>query len=258
MNRFFVRFVILSLIFSVNLVAQDATSLKGKKILFTYGGWAGHEPVQCLELLKPWMEQEGAVVDTFTNLDIYADEEYMKSVDLVVQIHTMSSITGDQEKGLLKAVKNGAGIAGWHGGLCDAFRQNVEYQFMTGGQWVAHPGGSIEQYNVHITDKEDPITAGIPDFTMEKTEQYYMHIDPNVKVLATTTFTGEHADWIEGSTMPLIWKKTYGKGRVFYTSLGHVAKDLEVEEVNTMLKRGIRWASESKYDEVEEWVTPKY
>jgi len=258
MNRLIVKLVILSLIFPLNLVAQSAPSLKGKKVLFTYGGWDGHEPVKCLEILKPWMEQEGARVDTFTNLDIYTNEEYMKTVDLVVQIHTMSKISNEQEKGLLKAIKEGTGIAGWHGGLCDAFRQNVEYQFMTGGQWVAHPGGSIDQYNVTITDREDPVTAGINDFIMKETEQYYMQVDPNVKVLAITTFSGEHADWIEGCTMPVIWKKMYGKGRVFYTSLGHLAKDLEVSEVNTMLKRGISWASESKYEQPEAWISPVY
>ncbi|MBN2349094.1 MAG: ThuA domain-containing protein [Bacteroidales bacterium] len=258
MKRTLIRLIILSLIFSVNLIAQDAPSLKGKHVLFTYGGWDGHEPVKCIELLKPWMEQEGAQVDTFTNLDIYADEEYMKTVDLVVQIVTMSKITEEQENGLLRAIKNGTGIAGWHGGMGDAFRENVEYQFMTGGQWVAHPGGIIKEYNLSITDKEDLVTAGINDFKMKNTEQYYMHVDPNVKVLAITTFTGEHADWIKGCTMPVVWKKMYGKGRVFYTSLGHVVKDLEVSEVNTILKRGIRWASESKYAPSETWISPVY
>jgi type 1 glutamine amidotransferase len=234
----------------------ELPSLKGKKILYTYGGWKGHEPLKSVELLLPWLEAEGAEVDTFTNLDIYADEAYMKSVDLIIQIHTMSKISKEQEKGLLNAVRAGAGIAGWHGGLGDSFRNNVKYQYMVGGQWVAHPGGVID-YSVQIIDQEDPVTKGLSDFDMHS-EQYYMHVDPNVKVLATTTFTSEHDDWIEGNTMPVTWKKMYGKGRVFYTSVGHVMADFEVPEALEMLKRGIRWSSASKHAPADEWRSPVY
>jgi type 1 glutamine amidotransferase len=231
-------------------------SLKGKKILFTYGGWTGHEPVQSMELFKPWLEKEGASVDAFDTLDPYADAEYMKDIDLVIQTFTMAKITGAQEKGLLKAVEGGCGLAGWHGGLCDSFRQNVAYQFMCGGQWVAHPGGVID-YHVQITDHQDPVTSGLADFDMHS-EQYYLHVDPNMKVLATTTFSDKHADWIGGCTMPVVWKKMHGKGRVFYSSLGHVMKDFEVPEALEIMQRGIMWASASKYAPAESWKKPVY
>lgn len=231
-------------------------SLEGRSVLFVYGGWEGHEPEKCLNLLKPWLEEEGARVRVEPKLDVYTEEEYMSSVDLIIQVFTGGDITKEQEQGLLKAVREGAGMAGWHGGMCDAFRKNTEYQFMTGGQWVAHPGGIID-YTVQITDQKDQVTKGIPDFKM-RSEQYYMHVDPNVKVLATTTFSGEHSPWIKGSTMPITWKKMYGEGRIFYTSLGHVAADLEVPEANEMLKRGIRWASDSRYQPAEKWVSPVY
>ena len=180
----------------------------------------------------------------------------MKDIDLVIQVFTMATITGDQEKGLLKAVSSGCGLAGWHGGLCDSFRQNTEYQFMTGGQWVAHPGGVID-YHVRVTDHQDPVTGGLSDFDMHS-EQYYMHVDPNVKVLATTRYSGDHAPWIEGCTMPVTWKKMYGKGRVFYSSLGHVMKDFEVPQALAIMQRGIKWASASKYAPAEEWISPVY
>jgi type 1 glutamine amidotransferase len=228
----------------------------GRKILYTYGGWTGHEPEESVQLFKPWMESEGAVVEVFNSLDPYADPEYMRSVDLVVQIFTMAEISAQQEEGLLAAIGMGTGIAGWHGGLCDSFRQNVAYQFMTGGQWVAHPGGVID-YSVKVTDRSDPVTEGMKRFDMHS-EQYYMHVDPNVKVLATTTFSSEHADWIEGCTMPVVWKKMYGKGRVFYSSLGHVMKDFEVHEALEIMKRGIKWASASKYEPAEPWRNPVY
>ncbi len=231
-------------------------SLEGRKILYTYGGWDGHEPELSVKLFKPWLEEQGANVDVFDNLEPYADADYMKEVDLVIQIFTMSKISNEQEKGLLEAVKNGCGLAGWHGGICDSFRQNVDYQFMTGGQWVAHPGGVID-YSVQITDHDDPVIAGLKDFSMHS-EQYYLHVDPNMKVLATTTFNADHASWIDGCTMPVVWKKMYGMGRVFYSSLGHVMSDFEVPEAMEIMQRGMRWASGSRYEAAEPWKKPMY
>jgi type 1 glutamine amidotransferase len=174
-------------------------------------------------------------------LDAYLDSAKMQALNLIVPVWTMGTITREQEAGLLQAVKNGVGIAGWHGGMGDSFRNNTEYQFMVGGQWVAHPGGVID-YDVNILDHHDPITAGLPDFHMHS-EQYYMHVDPSNEVLATTTFGGEYAPWIKGTVMPVAWKRLWGAGRVFYTSLGHVAKDFSVTEARTIVERGMLWAS---------------
>lgn len=235
---------------------SDGASLAGKKVLFIHGGWKGHEPQKAVDIFVPWMRSEGAEVIVSDTLDIYLDEELMSSLDLIVQIWTMGRISREQEKGLLKAVKNGTGLAGWHGGLGDAFRDNTEYQFMVGGQWVAHPGGVID-YRVNITNHDDPVTQGLGDFNMHS-EQYFMHVDPNVKVLATTKFSGEINAWIDGCIVPVVWKKYYGNGRVFYSSMGHVMADFDVHEALEIEKRGIRWASESKYLEKETWVDPAY
>ena len=231
-------------------------SLKNRSVLMVWGGWEGHEPKQCIDIFGPWIEEQGATVTISDTLDAYLDEELMKSVDLIIQVWTMGTITGKQSSALLNAVKSGVGIAGWHGGLADSFRQNTGYQFMVGGQWVAHPGGIID-YDVNIVDHNDPVTKGIADFKMHS-EQYYLHVDPNMKVLATTTFGDEHASWIKGCVIPVVWKKMYGKGRVFYTSLGHQAVDFSVPEALEITKRGILWACESKYGPEEEWVQAVY
>ncbi len=218
-----------------------ARPLQGKTVLFVYGGWAGHDPKGCREVFVPWLKEEGANVIESDKLSIYKDKSVMSSVDLIVQVWTMGTLQPDEEAGLLEAVRNGAGIAGWHGGLGDSFRNSTEYQFMIGGQWVAHPGNIID-YDVDIKDKKDPVTKGLKRFHM-KSEQYYMHVDPAVKVLATTTIKGKGAPWIEGVVMPAVWKKVYGNGRVFYSSLGHVAADFQVPEALEIMKRGIRWAA---------------
>jgi len=242
-------------VFSRSQQGQDKSVLSGKKVLLVWGGWMGHEPDKCRDIFVPWMKSEGAEVTVSDTLDSYVSIN-LKELDLIVQLWTMGQITGPQEKALLEAVRGGVGIAGWHGGLGDSFRNNTEYQFMVGGQWVAHPGGVID-YRVNITDHNDPVTKGLTDFDM-KSEQYYMHVDPNVKVLATTTFTDKHASWIGGNVVPVAWKKVYGKGRVFYSSLGHVAADYNVPQALEIQKRGIRWASMSKYEPQEEWRQPVY
>jgi len=239
-----------------NIPEPPASVLKGKKVLFVWGGWMGHEPDKCRDIFVPWMKSEGAEVVVSDTLDSYTQLDLKNDFDLIVQAWTMGTIKNDQEKALLAAVKAGTGIAGWHGGIGDSFRNNTEYQFMVGGQWVAHPGGVID-YRVNITDHEDPVTKGLEDFDMHS-EQYYVHVDPNVKVLATTTFTDQHSDWIGGNVVPVVWKKVYGKGRVFHSSLGHVASDFKVPQALEIQKRGILWASMSKYEPMEEWKQPVY
>ena len=212
-----------------------------KKALIVWGGWDGHEPKKCTDIFAPILKNEGYEVEVSDTLDSYLDEEKMRSLDLVVPVWTMGTITDEQEKGLLNAVKSGVGIAGWHGGMTDSFRNNEKYQWMVGGQWVAHPGGIVD-YEVNIINHDDPITAGMENFKMHS-EQYYMHIDPSNEVLATTTFSGEHARWIEGCVIPVVWKRMWGKGRVFYSSLGHVAKDFDVPEARELVRRGMLYAS---------------
>jgi type 1 glutamine amidotransferase len=212
-----------------------------KSALMVVGGWEGHEPQQCAAIFAPWLREEGYDVEIAESLDVYLDADTLRSLSLIVPIFTMSTITREQEAGLLGAVGAGVGIAGWHGGMADAFRNNPDYQFMVGGQWVAHPGNIID-YVVNIVDRDDPITAGMSDFAMHS-EQYYMHVDPSNEVLATTTFGGDYSPWIAGTVMPVVWKRRYGAGRVFYCSLGHVARDFDVPEARELVKRGMRWAS---------------
>ena len=206
-----------------------------------WGGWKGHEPKQCVDIFAPWLEEHGYTVQISNSLDVFADAEKLKKLSLIVPVYTQGEITREQVNGLLSAVKSGVGIAGWHGGMGDSFRTCVQYQFMVGGQWVAHPGGIID-YQVNIVETRDPIMTELQDFAMQS-EQYYMHVDPRVTVLATTTFGGAHASWIEGTVMPVVWKTRYGSGRVFYSSLGHVAKDFEVPEAKIIVQRGMLWAS---------------
>ncbi|HSK09268.1 MAG TPA: ThuA domain-containing protein [Vicinamibacterales bacterium] len=213
----------------------------GKRVLIVWGGWEGHQPKQTVDIFAPWLKEQGFEVEIADSVDAYRDAEKMKGLALIVQAVTMGQLPSAQEKGLLEAVRGGTGLAGWHGGLADSFRANPEYEFMVGGSWAAHPGGILE-YMVNITKPGDPITRGLTDFRM-KSEQYYMLVDPNIEVLATTTFSGTEAPWIKGAVMPVVWKKMYGRGRVFNSTLGHSAADFDVPEAREITKRGMLWAA---------------
>lgn len=212
-----------------------------KSALIVWGGWEGHTPKQSADIFAAFLREQGYEVEMSDTLDAYLNVEKLRSLNLIVPVWTMSTITKEQEQGLLDAIKSGVGVAGWHGCMADSFRNSTNYQFMVGGQWVAHPGNIID-YTVHIVDHDDPITADLNDFKMHS-EQYYMHVDPSNKVLATTTFSGEYAPWIEGTVMPVVWKRMWGAGRVFYCSLGHTYADFDVPEARTIMQRGLLWAS---------------
>ena len=156
-----------------------------------WGGWDGHEPEACTKIFAPTLEQDGFDVTVSDSMDSYTDEDLMASLDVVVPIWTMGTIDNEQAAGLLKAIESGVGVAGWHGGMADSFRNNTQYQFMVGGQWVAHPDGVID-YRVNIAVHDDPIVQGLNDFDMHS-EQYYMHVDPGNEVLVTTTFDGRQS-----------------------------------------------------------------
>lgn len=216
-----------------------------KTALIVQGGWEGHEPVQVAERFADILQEEGFRTEVSDTLDSFKDLDKLLGLNLIVPIWTMGEITDEQLKPVVKAVESGVGLAGCHGGMCDAFRQSVEWQFMTGSQWVAHPGNDGTEYEVRIVkDSNSSIVDGIDDFKV-CTEQYYLHVDPSVHVLATTTFPitdGPHST--NGQIqMPIAYTKYWGAGRVFYHSIGHRAELFDISEVREMMRRGFIWAA---------------
>ena len=207
-----------------------------KRAWIVQGGWEGHEPKEVAEILARALRENGFQVEVSDTLDAFKEKD-LEKLDLIVPLWTMGHIEPKQLNPLLEAVRNGTGIAGVHGGMADAFRDQTEYHYMVGGQWVAHPGGDGVTYEVNITDVPSPITEGLKDFTVTS-EHYYMHVDPGNTVLATTRF----GDVV----MPVAWTKMYGQGRVFYCSLGHSASVVRQPEVLTLVTRGMIWAAEGK------------
>jgi type 1 glutamine amidotransferase len=219
-------------------VKDSSVTTAQRRALVVRGGWPGHRPVEATDLYIPFLTSQGFTVEASEDLDSYLD---LDGTDLVLQCVTMAEITDEQRKGLESAIRGGTGFAGWHGGIADSFRNDADYSFMTGGQFVSHPGGFVD-HEIEVVS-EHPIVAGITRFALH-TEQYYVHADPSNEVLATTTFRA-HPDfpWIEGTTMPAVWTRTWGEGRIFVCTPGHRLEDLQVPEVRTIIERGLLWAS---------------
>ncbi|WP_028530794.1 ThuA domain-containing protein [Paenibacillus sp. HW567] len=218
-----------------------------KKALIVWGGWDGHEPEQVAGIFAGLLGQERFEVEVADTLEVFGDREKLLSLDLIVPVWTMGQITQEQVDNVSAAVQNGTGLAGCHGGMCDSFRNNVDWQFMTGGQWVAHPGNDGVHYKVEIRSSSSPLVDGISDFDV-CTEQYYLHYDPAVEILATTRFPivdGPHAA-NKAVDMPVVWTKRWGHGRVYYNSLGHHADIVDLPSVKELMRRGFLWAADGK------------
>lgn len=203
--------------------------------LILAGGWEGHRPKECAALFKGLLEEEGIGVEVSESLAILADEERMEAFGLVVPMWTMGRLEAAEERGMLEAVRKGCGLAGFHGGMGDAFRGNATYQYAVGGQFVAHPGGLQPMHAYEIVDPAHAITRDMDDFVLAGTEQYYMHVDPSNHVLVATTFPN-------GVAMPAAWTRMWGEGRVFYASWGHTEKDFDEPAARGIVRRGMLWA----------------
>ena len=187
-------------------------------------------------------EGRTVAVELSEPLDSFLDEARLKTFDLIVPNWTMGQITGEQEGGLIRAIESGVGLGGFHGGMGDAFRNSAGFQFAVGGQFVGATPDNHKDYVVHIVKSGDPIVAGLIDFSVHS-EQYFMHVDPSNEVLATTTFQTTSAPWVNGTVMPVVWKRKYGQGRVFYQAIGHSTKEFDIPQVREITKRGLVWAA---------------
>lgn len=230
-----------------------------KKVLILQGGWDGHEPQLTSKRFAGLMEKHGYQCQIHDTLDCLNDLEELMTFDLIVACWTMGTIDHEKVSNLAKAIGAGVGLAGCHGGMCDSFRDNTEWQFITGGQWVSHPGGDGIHYQVNICHGSSPIVEGLEDFEV-CSEHYYLHVDPAIEMLATTRFPSVNYYHISNKPvdMPVAWTKYWGNGRVFYTSLGHHDDVFEKSpNAEVLMERGMLWAAEGKEYVVKHGLTPE-
>jgi type 1 glutamine amidotransferase len=220
------------------------TTPRRKQALVVRGGWEGHVPVPASDRYAQALKEADYQVTVSDTLDSYLDDELLARTDLVVQCWTMGEITGPQLAGLSRAVRAGTGFAGWHGGIVDSFRAATGYHLMTGGQFVHHPRQFVTHQVRPVPERADhPALAGVTAFTVTS-EQYYLHVDPAIEVLAVTEFEDDPDNpELAGTVMPVTWTRRWGAGRVFVTTVGHNLADLEIPQVDTLIKEGMAWAT---------------
>jgi uncharacterized protein len=211
-----------------------------KKALIFWGGWKGHTPEQSAAVVCDLLRKNDFSVEMRHGTKVL-NEISLTDFDLIIPVITKSTIKDTELDNLLSAVRSGVGLAGFHGTMCDSFRNRTEYHFMTGGQWVSHPGDIID-YDVLVKSTDDPILSGLKNFRY-RSEQYYMHFDPSNEVLATTRFSGEHLIDVEGVEMPVAWKRKFGSGKVFYSALGHCVDEFNDPNMRKLFIQGAQWAS---------------
>jgi type 1 glutamine amidotransferase len=211
--------------------------MNSKKTLIVYGGWSGHAPRQNAELFRDQLMDHDHDVTLSDSLSVFDDAESLKAYDLIIPMWTMGEPTELQMENLSAAVQSGVGLAGSHGGMGDAFRGQVEYEWMVGGHFVGHP--HVGDYEVVVTAANDETVSGLPERFSYNSEQYYMLVDPVIEVLAETMYCYEGRE----CAMPVIWKKHWGQGRVFYSALGHLMQEfVDYPEVLKMNIKGLLWA----------------
>jgi type 1 glutamine amidotransferase len=209
-----------------------------KRALVVWGGLELHEPEAGALIVRDILQQEGFDVTVTSDYQALGNSA---DYDLVVPQITGGELDRETTIRFCAGIEAGTGLAGFHHGLATTFPGNARFRFMAACTFATHPGDVID-YRVDTKNFHDPIMAGIGSFP-HRSEQYYMHVDPAVEVLATTTFSGEHASWKRNVQIPVVFKTVYGRGRVFYSALGHVAAELERPEVRTILHRGLLWAA---------------
>lgn len=211
-----------------------------RRALLLHGGWSGHHPEKIVQLFANDLHQQGFETHIESSLECLADAGNLKSYHLIFPCWTMGQLSDGQSQGLQEAVRSGVGLGGIHGGMGDAFRGNLDYEWMTGGHFVGHP--YVGDYNVMIVDTQSPITEGLPTRFPYRSEQYYMMIDPGIHVLADTEYVYEG----RSCRMPVAWTKHWGQGKIFYSALGHQPEEFsDFPQARTLTVQGLLWAARS-------------
>ena len=126
-----------------------------RKAMIVWGGWPGHDPDLCASMMRGWLKQEGFEVRIETSTAAFADPA-IHELSLIVPIYTMSKIEKPEALNLCAAVRAASGSPAIMAACVTRSANSVDYQFLCGGQWVAHPGNIID-YKVDLTRPDDPI-----------------------------------------------------------------------------------------------------
>ena len=160
--------------------------------------------------------------------------------------HREIPLNDEQKKDLLKFVHDdGKGFVAAHTGTT-AFLSWPEFNELIGGQFDQHPWG-VTSGTIVNEDPNFPATKHLP-LSFPFTDEFYQTKNfsrDKIRVLLRLDMSkmppnpGVH---ITNGDFPLAWAKMYGKGRVFYSALGHASATWDNPDVYHMYFEAIRWA----------------
>ena len=216
---------------------ESITELRKLTALVVRGGWEGHCPVETTDSFLPFLEKSGYQTVISDTLDFYLDADLIAATDLILQCWTMGRIVGRTRRRAVGGRAGGTGLAGWHGGIVDAFRGRPEYLQLVGGQFAAHPGGIRRSQRRHRaraapTTRSSPVCPIASTCTPSSTGCSADDLDD---VLATTTIRGRRHLGPSGD-LPAVWTRRWGCGRVFVCTVGHAVEDLLTPEIRTIVR----------------------
>jgi type 1 glutamine amidotransferase len=175
----------------------------------------------------------------------------------------------DGKKAFLKSIKDGKGFVGFHC-ASDTFhvgdhfekqspKERDPYINMLGGEFIIH--GSQQPATMKVVDPHFPGAEGLGQ-SFSKTEEWYSlkNFGKDLHVILVNETDGMHDKPYERPAYPATWIHNYGKGRVFYTSMGHREDVWTSPEFQSITVGGISWAlGDAKADTTPniEDVTPK-
>jgi type 1 glutamine amidotransferase len=172
----------------------------------------------------------------------------LSNVDAIFFLgHREIALDDSQKAELLSFVKDdGKGFVAAHTATT-AFLGWPEFGEMLGGRYDGHPWGSTTGTIIN-EDPSFPATRhfGAAPFTF--TDEFYQAKDysrDKLRVLLRLDVSkmppNAELHRTDGD-FPLVWAKMYGKGRVFYSALGHAASTWDDRDVDQMYFEAIKWA----------------
>lgn len=220
------------------------------QVLVLAGGPEFHQPGRVAGRLAGLLQDSAGppvAVDVVDDLDVLADTDRLRAHALLVVLWTGGALEPAQQEGLAAAVSGGTGLAGVHG-ASTAFPGSSAYRAALGGHFVEHPGGEDVDYRVEVAPGH-PAAAGLAGFEL-RTEQYYLHVAPDIEVLASTRMAPGRSPVVADRpvTVPVAWTRSYGTGRVAYCALGHRPEVFDSPGAAALTARCLRWAARALPD----------
>ena len=224
------------------------------RVLLIWNDTIHHKGSTKSEFWAKKLIEDGFEVERVNSTYPLCDPDQLRSYSLIILSWSEEHIIREQALNLIDAVGyGGVGLAGYHE-MSTAFRQ-YDWHFLLGSFMATHPGLAAnkqkERHIVNICKPDDPIMQGISSFEHVSEQFYLLHDGDNLnEVLADTVIANSDYPWIKGLRSPLAYKRKFGAGRIFYSALGHFPEEFEMENVFTIMHRGMLWAAKTRPDGV--------